>query len=111
MKNSFTLFEVILSLTISSIVIIYSMNYTKELFFSNKTIQKTELEKINLINTKIFLQKHKNELEKVEFQDEKLYFDKSLLLENVKEFELKRVDSFITILINYNDIIKQEWKF
>lgn len=111
MKNSFTLFEVILSLTISSIVIIYSMNYTKELFFSNKTIQKTELEKINLMNTKIFLQKHKNELEKVEFQDEKLYFDKSLLLENVKEFELKKVDSFITISINYNDIIKQEWKF
>ena len=39
MKNSFSLLEIILTLIISSIVIIYSTLFTKELFFSNKNNQ------------------------------------------------------------------------
>ena len=42
MKNSFSLLEIILTLILSSIVIIYSALFTKELFFVNKNNTKTE---------------------------------------------------------------------
>jgi len=49
MKNSFSLLEMILTLIISSIVIIYSTLYSKELFLQNRQTQELEIDKIGLI--------------------------------------------------------------
>ncbi len=57
MKNSFSLLEVILTLIISSIVIIYSTLFTKELFFENSVNQELEIQKIDILSTKIFFEK------------------------------------------------------
>ena len=57
MKNSFSLLEVILTLIISSIVIIYSTFFTKELFFENKINQQLEIQKIDELSTKKFFVK------------------------------------------------------
>ena len=97
MKNSFSLLEIILTLIISSIVIIYSTLFIKELFFENRINQQLEIQKIDLLSTKIFFEKHKKEIEKFNYTNQNLYFENSLLLENVKEFSLKQSANKITI--------------
>ena len=124
MKNSFSLLEIILTLILSSIVIIYSALFTKELFFVNKNNQNIEIAKINIQSTKIFFEKlaicskqlaifekHKNELEFISYENENLYFKDSLLLENIKSFSLNKNSENIKITINFDDKIKQTWEF
>ena len=74
MKNSFSLFEIILTLIISSIVIIYSTLFAKNLFFENKINEQIEIQKIDLLSTKIFFEKHLNEIDEFSFSNENLYF-------------------------------------
>ncbi len=111
MKNSFSLLEIILTLIISSIVIIYSTLFTKELFFENKINQQLEIEKINILSSKIFFEKHLNELNDFSFSNENLYFKNSLLLEKVKEFRLNKSENKVIIFINLNNKIIQNWEF
>ena len=111
MKNSFSLLEIILTLIISSIVIIYSTLFTKELFFSNKNNQNIEIAKIDILSTKIFFEKHLNELNEFSFSNNNLYFKNSLLLENVKEFTLNKSSNKVDIFINLDDKIIQNWQF
>lgn len=111
MKNSFSLFEIILTLIISSIVIIYSTTYMKELFLENKQNQELEIDKINFKATKIFIEKNKDKLEKINFSNHNLYFENNLLLKNVKEFILNKSAKQITIYINLKDTIIQTWEF
>ena len=111
MKNSFSLLEIILTLIISTIVIIYSSFFTKELIIDNKYNQNIEMAKINILSTKIFLEKHKNELDLISYTNENLYFKNSFLLEKVKEFSLTSTSTNIKININYDDKIKQSWEF
>jgi hypothetical protein len=111
MKNSFSLLEIILTLILSTIVIIYSTLFTKELFFVNKNNQNIEIAKINIQSTKIFFEKHKKELELIRYSDENLYFKNSLLLENVKSFNMSQNNKYIKININFEDKLKQTWEF
>ena len=111
MKNSFSLFEIILTLIISSIVIIYSTIFTKELILQNKQTQQIEIDKINFLATKIFLEKHKNELNKFSFENNNLYFENNLLLKDVKEFTLNKNLEKISIYINLKNNIIQKWEF
>jgi hypothetical protein len=111
MKNSFTLFEIILSIIISSLVIIYSLAYSKELLETNKKAYELEVKKTNLLSTKVFLQKHKKYISKLSYKNSNLYFDNNLLLENIKDFNLNIVDNIIFIEINLDNTIKQKWSF
>jgi len=110
MKNSFSLLEMILTLIISSIVIIYSTLYTKELILENKQNQQLQIDKIDFLATKIFIEKNKNRIEKLSYSNYNLYFDDSLLLKEVKEFDLNIHSKNITIYINLKDKIIQTWK-
>ena len=111
MKNSFSLFEIILTLIISSIVIIYSTLFAKNLFFENKINEQLEIQKIDLLSTKIFFEKHLNEIDEFSFSNENLYFQNNLLLENVKEFNLIKLANNTTIFINLDNKIVQTWQF
>ena len=111
MKNSFSLFEIILTLIISSIVIIYSTIFTKESLFQNRQNQQIEIDKINFLATKIFFEKHKNELDKFSFKNNNLYFDNNLLLKDVKEFTLDINSKKVSIYINLKNHIIQNWEF
>lgn len=111
MKNSFSLFEVILTLIVSSIVIIYSTLYLKEIFYVNQTTEQLEIDKINLLSTKIFIEKHKNELELISYSNSNLYYKNSLLLEDVKEFTVNKKEKSFSIKINFKDKIIQTWEF
>ena len=111
MKNSFSLLEIILTLIISSIVIIYSTLFAKNLFFENKINEQIEIQKIDLLSTKIFFEKHLNEIDEFSFSNENLYFQNNLLLENVKEFNLIKLANNTTIFINLDNKIVQTWQF
>ena len=111
MKNSFSLLEIILTLILSSIVIIYSTLFTKELFFENTNNQNIEISKINILSTKIFFEKHKNQLDLISYSNENLYFKDSLLLEKVKTFSINQNSYTIKININFVDNIVQTWEF
>ena len=111
MKNSFSLLEIILTLFISLIIIIYSTLFTKELFFENKINQETEIKKMDLLSTKIFIEKNKNRIDDFKFFNENLYFKNNLLLENVKEFQINKMNDKLIIFINLDNKIKQNWEF
>jgi type II secretory pathway component PulJ len=111
MKNSFSLLEIILTLIISSIVIIYSTLFAKNLFFENKINEQIEIQKIDLLSTKIFFEKHLNQIDEFNFSNENLYFQNNLLLENVKEFDLIKLANNTTIFINLDNKIVQTWQF
>jgi type II secretory pathway component PulJ len=111
MKNSFSLLEIILTLIISSIVIIYSTLFAKNLFFENKINEQIEIQKIDLLSTKIFFEKHLNQIDEFNFSNENLYFQNNLLLENVKEFDLIKLANNTIIFINLDNKIVQTWQF
>ena len=111
MKNSFSILEIILTLIISSIVIICSTLFAKNLFFENKINEQIEIQKIDLLSTKIFFEKHLNQIDEFNFSNENLYFQNNLLLENVKEFDLIKLANNTTIFINLDNKIVQTWQF
>lgn len=111
MKNSLSVLEMILTLLISSIIIIYSTYFLKEFTFENTNSQQIQIDKIDLLSTKIFIERHKSEIEKFSYSNKNLYFDGSLLLSDVEKFVLIKESEKITIEINLKNKIVQTWMF
>ena len=111
MKNSLSVLEMILTLLISSIIIIYSTYFLKEFAFENTNSQQIQIDKIDLLSTKIFIERHKSEIEKFSYSNKNLYFDGSLLLSDVEKFVLIKELGKITIEINLKNKIVQTWMF
>ena len=110
MENSFTLFEIILSVIISAIVIINSAFFSKELFQTNKDMQNIEIAKLDLLSTKIFLQKNSKYLEEsLKLEEKILYFGKNILLQNVDTFTILKKANYYEISIEINNRVKEEW--
>ena len=110
MKNSFSLFELILTLAISTTIIIYSTLLVKDLIILNKTSLSKELARLELNSTKIFIEKNKNELNKFGLNNKILYFDNHILLKNVNEFNIYISNEVATINISLENSYKQVWK-
>ncbi len=110
MKNSFSLFELIIVVFISSIVIISSLSFAKNIQETQIENQELAILKIDLNATKIFLEKHKKNLAgKLKFEQNTLYFKNSILLKEVRSFSLNKTANTITIKINLKDKISQVW--
>lgn len=110
MKNSFTLLEIILSILISAIVIINSAYFSKELFQTNKEMQNIEILKLDLLSTKIFLQKNNIDLnKKLNFKNNTLYYNENILLQNVNEFTINRKTNYYEINIKIDNKIEENW--
>ena len=110
MKNSFTLFELILTLAISTTIIIYSSLFIKDLVIINKNSLFGEIARVELNYTKIFIEKHKNELNKFGLNNKILYFDNTILLKNVSDFNIYISQEVATINISLENSYKQVWK-
>ena len=110
MKNSFTILEIILTIIISSIVIINSVYFSKELFYTNAKIQNIEILKLDLLSSKIFLEKNNIDLEKnLFYKDNKLYFKNKILLENVSIFSILKKSTHYEISLEIEDKAKEIW--
>ena len=111
MKNSFTLLEIILTILISSIVIINSTYLSKELFETNKDIQNMEILKLDLLSSKIFLQKNNTDLEKnLTYNNDTIYFKKNILLQDVSDFNISKKDKYYEISLELKEKAKEIWK-
>lgn len=102
--KAFTLLELIISISIMSILITYSMIfYNKNIQINNSTLNR-EIQKLDLLSFKIFIQKKidssksikvfNNELffdkEKLFLKNKNIYFDKNILLQDINSFNIKR---------------------
>jgi hypothetical protein len=111
MKNSFSLLELIIVILISSIVIINSLFFLKESYFINKDLQNTEILKIDLLSTKIFLNTHVKKLEdSITLKNKTLFFKENILLEEVTFFSIEKKTNYFQINITLNEKVKQLWK-
>lgn len=110
MKNSFSSLELIASIIISSIVIVYSMLFIKESMFLNTNNQQIETLKLDLLSTKAFLQKHQDLKSKLKLENRILYFENSILLKDVYDFTIQKKSTYYEIDINLDKKIKQVWK-
>ncbi|MGA1939430.1 hypothetical protein [Arcobacter sp. YIC-310] len=111
MKSSFSLFELILVTLVSSIVIIYSLIFIKELYENNNTQQTQEILKIDLLATKAFLDKKSDFYDDIRYENEVLFYKDSILLENVTNFRIVKEKKFIEINLNLENKISILWVF
>jgi len=109
MKSSFSIFELILTLIISTTIVVYSTIFLKELTLKNQEILNLELWKIELFSTKAFLEKNKDYLSQLTFINNALYFKNSLLLNNIAKFEISTSNNIATIQIELSNSLKQNW--
>ena len=110
MKRSIVLVEVIFSIVLFSIVIIYSMNILLTLYKTNNNKVFQTSNNIKLETTRLFLIKN-NDFSLVEYSDDVLKFDNNLLLDNISSYNLDINSSLATINICiFEDKICQTWK-
>lgn len=108
-KKSFTLLELILSITILSVVVINTLQLQKTLIKDDKTLRQKEVLKLDLLATKIYLQKNMQNLNDLELEDEKLYFNDILILKEVSQFEKYEDENYFYIKLTLNKKIKNSW--
>jgi hypothetical protein len=100
MKKSFTLFESIIVLLLSIIIIYTVLSLKRVIYYTYKQQHNIVLTKIELETTKLFLEKQLQsdiKLEMLSFNSDKLYYNDNLLLENVSLFEKKILSKVIQI--------------
>jgi competence protein ComGC len=111
-KKSFSLFELILVIFISSIILIYSFTFLQQLHQTQNDTQEIAILKIDMNSTKIFietnLQNIKNELR---YEGTTLFFNKNILLKNVSSFARTYSIDTLQIDITLDNKITQTWKF
>jgi len=110
MKSSMVLLELIVSLLLFSIVAITSSKMIFSLIKENKNSTFAVQNNLVLETTRLFFTKH-NDFTKYKIIDTKLYFEGTLLLENISKFETSELNSIKTINIClYEDTLCQIWK-
>lgn len=111
MKRSFSLFEVLLTIVIISIVFYNSVILANDLYTKNSASLNETISKLELNTTYLFIQKNLDG--KYKFLDKKLFYGNSLLLDNVIIFNENRTDRNleIDICIKKNIEVCQKWEF
>jgi len=111
-KKCFSLLELIIVLFISSIVIIYTFTFTKELYQTQSDNQKIAILKIDLNSTKIILERNLPYISSsLKYNDSTLFINDVILLKNVTAFSTKKSSNIFEVNITLEDKISQIWKF
>ena len=111
-KKCFSLLELIIVLFISSIVIIYTFTFTKELYQTQSDNQKIAILKIDLNSTKIILERNlPNISSSLKYNASTLFINDVILLKNVTAFSTKKSSNIFEVNITLEDKISQIWKF
>lgn len=110
MRNSILLLEVIFSIVLFSIIMVYSMSITLNLFKNHKISTKTTYENLLLETTRLYLSKNNN-LILIEYKNTVLYYDNNILLKNVSLFNISSLNNILDIDICIsNNSNCQNWK-
>lgn len=112
LNRAFSLFELILVILISSIVLIYSSYFTKELHLSQKENEKIAILKLDLSSAKIIIEKNLPQIvDKLKYKNNTLYIDENILLKDVSSFKITKSSSKLQIDIKLDERIEQRWVF
>ena len=103
LKKSFSLFEVIISIVIASIIGVSSLYYLEDMVSFNKNNLENEIRNLDLKTTKMFLQKIVAEINELNYNGTNLYFKDSLLLENVNSYTKNDFDKYYEIDITFHN--------
>ncbi len=114
MKKSLILFELLVSVVLFSIIFLTTTTILFEVNKKNKTDFTTNLTKIELESTKLFLTKTLQsdaDLNQINYKQNQLFFDKYLLQDKVTAFTIKQNNNIYTIdiCINLYNNICQTW--
>ncbi|MGB3751347.1 MAG: hypothetical protein WA945_07235 [Arcobacteraceae bacterium] len=110
MRKSIVLLEVIFSLLLFSIIAIVSSKMIFSVVKKNTTDTFVTQNNLVLETTRLFLSKQ-DDLTKVTFNDNALFFDNHLLLNNVSKYNTTEGGDVRTIdICIYEDTICQIWK-
>ncbi len=111
-KKSFSLFELIIVILISSIVIVLSSKFTAQIYEHQNFSEQRQIEKLDMLATKIFIKKNiEDALSKLNYDGNILYFGSNILLENVSKFIISNDVYYLYISIELNKHIYQKWVF
>ena len=108
-SKSFITIELILTLAISSIIIISTLIFQTNIYKEDKSNRQIEVLKIDLLASKIFLEKNILNISKLKLLDSTLFFENSILLENISDYAFEESSGFIKISFIIEEKIKQEW--
>ncbi len=114
MKKSVILLELIFSILLLSIIFLTSSKFIFEVYEKNKTNYTANLLKIEFESTRLFLLKlltREHNLNNITYKNKKLYYNSSILQNNVVNFEIQKDNNLynINLCINTNPTICQVW--
>ncbi len=110
-KKTFSLFELIVVIFISSAVLIYNFKFLKEIYETQIQNEKIAILKIDLNSTKIIIEKNLHSIDKLEYDNKTLFYDKNILLKRVTTFIIKKSLKQVKIEITLDNTISQTWIF
>ncbi|MEA3354410.1 MAG: hypothetical protein U9Q33_11395 [Campylobacterota bacterium] len=108
-RTSMVLVEVILSVVLFSIVLLYSLNVTLTVYEKNNKELNYATTKLKLETARLFLLKHKD-LSKLLFVDNILFYDNNILIDNVISFNIQEESNNIKSIDITVDDLTQNWK-
>ena len=106
-KSSFVLVELIFSIVLFSIILIYTLNSTISLQKQNQKSYQNLLSIIKLESTKLFLSKHS--FENISYSNHTLYYDDNILLSNISSYTQTKTDDIYNINICLDNTACQQW--
>lgn len=106
---SFISIEIIITLVVSSMIIISTLVFQTNIYQEDKNNREIEILKIDLLASKIFLERNIKDISKLYLSEDTLYFDSSVLLKNISDYTFEIKNDFIKITFIIDNKIKQEW--
>ncbi|RXJ87214.1 hypothetical protein [Arcobacter sp. CECT 8985] len=110
-KKAFITFELLIVLIISSLVIINSFISIKDIYTLSKKDESKAIYKVDLLSSKIILQKTKDYLNNLHYKNHNLLIKNSLFLENIDNFKISKNNSFTNISFRYKNSYDVNWVF
>jgi len=90
------LIEVIFSIALFSIIVVYSLNILLSLHEKKSLSTSSINNNLLLETTRLFLIKN-NDFSRIKYSEDKLYFDNNLLLNNISKYDLYISNNIATI--------------
>lgn len=108
-KKAFISLELLLVIVIASVILISSYKVVTNIYLSSKNSQIISINRLDLLSSKIILQKRPILIDSLHIKNRNLYINNSLFLQNVKNFKIKNFKNFKIVSFIYNNTQNIQW--
>lgn len=108
-KKSFITFELLIVIVVSSIIIINSFISIKDIYSISKNDETFAIYKLDLLSSKIILQKNKDYVDRLKYKNNQLFIDEDLFLDGVKDYKISKNSNFTNISFKYKNSFDINW--